>query len=636
MPRRRQPTASLTPPLTATPPASSLPLLVYLPGIDGTGLAAYRQFPRLAARFDLRGVFLPPQDRTPFAGLVESLAQQIEDEAAGLDPSRPVYLLGESFGGLLALALAQKLSCVDRLVLVNPATSFDRSPWPSLGPLLPSLPPELYRLLPVALSPLLSNPIAMAAHAISSPAAPPQQQAVDLLYGLLELLPELSSLRIVLPPETLSWRLELLRQGAAEVNPTLKKVRQRVLLLVGENDMVIPSASEAPRLARALPRARARVLSGRSHALLQEAGVDLAALVAEEDFYVSRRRLTRPNKPPAAAAAAAGGRRPRPAPGGAAFGTPGAIELPTPGELHRAAKEANLDSFRALVSPVFLSTDGPTGRVQLGLGGLPAPGSGPVLFVGNHQLFAPDMPLMVEHFLRERGQMLRGLAHPMALGAGRASPDPEASGRFGRFLETFGAVPVSGRNLHALLAAGEPALLYPGGVREALKLRNERYALIWPRRAEFVRMACKFGATIVPFAAVGAEDSVELLADRRDLLAAPLVGDWLRRQNEQSVLARRGVSYSEEIEESFIPPLVGFKPPARFYFLFGAPIPTDPRVGEDRAAVEALYGNVRHGVEGCLSYLLRKRDSDPYKDLLPRLAYEASWGGKRQAPTFKP
>lgn len=37
---------------------------------------------------------------------------------------------------------------------------------------------------------------------------------------------------------------------------------------------------------------------------------------------------------------------------------------------------------------------------------------------------------------------------------------------FGRFLETFGAVPVSGRNLHALLEAGEAALLYPGGARE--------------------------------------------------------------------------------------------------------------------------------------------------------------------------
>jgi hypothetical protein len=42
-----------------------------------------------------------------------------------------------------------------------------------------------------------------------------------------------------------------------------------VLLLVGENDLVIPSATEGPRLQRALPRALLRILPGRSHAMLQ-------------------------------------------------------------------------------------------------------------------------------------------------------------------------------------------------------------------------------------------------------------------------------------------------------------------------------------------------------------------------------
>lgn len=56
-------------------------------------------------------------------------------------PERPVYLLGESFGGVLALAVAEaRPDLVDRIVLVNPATSFGRSPWPMLGPLLPRVP----------------------------------------------------------------------------------------------------------------------------------------------------------------------------------------------------------------------------------------------------------------------------------------------------------------------------------------------------------------------------------------------------------------------------------------------------------------------------------------------------------------
>ena len=58
-----------------------------------------------------------------------------------LSPTRPVYLLGESFGGLLAAAVAiERPDLVDRLILVNPATSFKRSVWPTLGPLLPAVP----------------------------------------------------------------------------------------------------------------------------------------------------------------------------------------------------------------------------------------------------------------------------------------------------------------------------------------------------------------------------------------------------------------------------------------------------------------------------------------------------------------
>ena len=47
-----------------------MPLMVYLPGIDGTGLAASRQFPYLADAFDLHALSIPSADRTPFEGLV--------------------------------------------------------------------------------------------------------------------------------------------------------------------------------------------------------------------------------------------------------------------------------------------------------------------------------------------------------------------------------------------------------------------------------------------------------------------------------------------------------------------------------------------------------------------------------------
>ena len=56
-------------------------------------------------------------------------------------PTRPVYLLGESFGGTLAIAVAiERPDLADRLILVNPATSFPRSVWPILGPFLHQVP----------------------------------------------------------------------------------------------------------------------------------------------------------------------------------------------------------------------------------------------------------------------------------------------------------------------------------------------------------------------------------------------------------------------------------------------------------------------------------------------------------------
>lgn len=49
----------------------TLPLMIYLPGIDGTGLAASRQFPYLVDAFDLHALSIPGADRTPFEGLIK-------------------------------------------------------------------------------------------------------------------------------------------------------------------------------------------------------------------------------------------------------------------------------------------------------------------------------------------------------------------------------------------------------------------------------------------------------------------------------------------------------------------------------------------------------------------------------------
>lgn len=41
-------------------------------------------------------------------------------------------------------------------------------------------------------------------------------------------------------------------------------------------------------------------------------------------------------------------------------------------------------------------------------------------------------------------------------------------------------------------------------------IQGEEYKLFWPEQPEFVRMAARFGATIVPFGVVGEDDLTEV------------------------------------------------------------------------------------------------------------------------------
>jgi len=47
-----------------------------------------------------------------------------------------------------------------------------------------------------------------------------------------------------------------------------------------------------------------------------------------------------------------------------------------------------------------------------------------------------------------------------------------------------------------------------------------------------------------------------------------------------------------------------------------------------------LYAQVRGGVDDSISWILRNRERDPYKNTLGRVAYEYAWGGTRSAPSF--
>ncbi len=147
-----------------------------------------------------------------------------------------------------------------------------------------------------------------------------------------------------------------------------------------------------------------------------------------------------------------------------------------------------------------------------------------------------------------------------------------------------------------------------------------------------MRACARLGATIVPFGAVGAEDGANIVLDSQELLRAPLLGDWLRSQPQfaNAPAVRAGQA------DNFVPPLITFNAPRRFYYHFGNPIETTPELADDKAASEELYARVKAGCEQSIAYLLNRRDDDPYGDLVRRVLWERAWSGSKQAPTFEP
>ncbi|GMH38045.1 hypothetical protein BSKO_05929 [Bryopsis sp. KO-2023] len=632
-PRFERPYLAYSPPNIKT---SELPVMLYLPGEDGTGLAASRQFPSLVQGFDFEALTIPAADRTDFDGLVQIVKEYLKNSLHPRAEGRPLYLLGESFGGLLALVVAAECKdLVDRVVLVNPATSYKDSFLPVIAPLLPQLPNEVYSLLPFAIAPIVGNPIQLLLRNVDliAPTEVVVEQFIKTagqMFGTLDFLGDLFD------RDLLQWRLTLMQQGVERFDKIILDVQQRCLVVVGEGDWLLPSAKEAERLQKSLPRARTVVLPQRSHVLLQEAGVDLIEIMKKEGFYVTKRVLSCPPKP--------GKKRDMINNFGSAKGP---IEMPSKIELYEELLKP-FESVRQPVSPVNFSTL-EDGTVVKGFGGLPK--DRPLLFVGNHQTLGLDTFLFAGDLIQETDMIFRSLAHPLLtqvvlpefyegfnLGPFTPGPtsDPARLGGITRRVTTYGAVRVTGKNFHQLLSGGENVLLYPGGVREAYKLKGEKYKLFWPEQSEFVRMAAKFGAAIIPLAAIGLEDGMEIVFDAEDAKKTPIFGDYVQDQLRKYVQkARKGLTGDVGIDGEMLKPVTVNTIPSRFYFLMQKPIELSKEDYDDREKCNEIYKEVKAEVEGGIEYLQKKREEDPYKDYFVRSLYEATNPGKR-APSFKP
>ena len=130
----------------------------------------------------------------------------------------------------------------------------------------------------------------------------------------------------------------------------------------------------------------------------------------------------------------------------------------------------------------------------------------PALYVGNHTIYGFDSPAFVLGVYQHQGIWLRGLAD-----------------RFHFYfplwrdvLTQFGAFEGTRAAVATLMQNQQHILIYPGGSREVLKNKNEAYQLFWKKRLGFVELAIEHGYDIIPFAALGGEETLDIRYDSHD------------------------------------------------------------------------------------------------------------------------
>ncbi|PIN16778.1 Diacylglycerol O-acyltransferase [Handroanthus impetiginosus] len=486
------------------------------------------------------------------------------------------------------------------------ATSFNKSQLQLLLPFLEAFPEELHRTLPHLLGFTLGDPIKMAKLISTNKLlSSPSKQLKQLIHVLSVLITGVSSFSDIFQKQTLIWKLKLLKSAAAYSNSRLHAFNAEVLILASGNDSILPSRFEALRLSDSLKNSLVRFFKNNGHTLLLEDGINLLTILKGTFKYrrSKQRDYVKDFLPPSSS------------------------------EVHDAF-DHKLGLFRVAISPVMFSTLS-DGKIVRGLKGIPD--QGPVLLVGYHMLLGSEVGAIVEEFLKEKNIMVHGIAHPEVFSKNMEETLQPMSGF--DYFKIFGAIPVSASNLCKLLSKKSYVLLYPGGVREALHRKGEQYKLFWPKEPEFVRMAIKYGARIVPFGVVGEDDLVELFLDYNDLMNVPHVKEQIKLRNEKAARVRAGAEVKGEIsnQDFFIP---GFFPklPGRFYFLFGKPMETKGKeeILKNKDMAMEFYLEIKAEVERNIAYLMKKREEDPYRFLFDRLLYRAISAPVNQVPTFEP
>ena len=234
------------------------PPLVLVPGMDGTGQLFHRQVPLLARSYRV-ATYRLREDAAGMDVLVDDLAGVIR--AASPDGA-PAVVLGESFGGTVALSLAlARPGLVGRLVVLNSFPYFKPRFRLRLATLVLGNVPFPWQVMGV-----VRRLTAFRLHSRHTHRRE-IRRFLELTAGTTR-RGYLSRLRILLD---------------YDVRDRLHEITAPTLFLASERDHLVPSVEQARGMAALVPGASVRVLNGHGHICLIAPNIDLEEILRNHE-----------------------------------------------------------------------------------------------------------------------------------------------------------------------------------------------------------------------------------------------------------------------------------------------------------------------------------------------------------------
>lgn len=224
------------------------PPFLYVAGIEGTGRLFYKQTEDLARDHTVVSFPLRPAGRYTMDVLINDVGEILREIGAEREPAT---VLGESFGGVLAMSVALAFpTFLRRMILVNTFPWFANRRKIKFGVLAYSVLP--YRLV----------------RAYRKLNSGRELFGADVEAADRRLFREHTR---VVPYEGYLSRMKIVRD--VDLRPQLPRIKTPTLIVAGTADRLLDSVAAARTMVDALPRARLKLLPDTGHAALIARGV---------------------------------------------------------------------------------------------------------------------------------------------------------------------------------------------------------------------------------------------------------------------------------------------------------------------------------------------------------------------------